>query len=75
MDDEKRQKDLPERMVVLADADGLEADHAMRTAAEELRKACDAYFQKKPAVSVFKFAGCWARARRVWCDYTGEPLI
>jgi hypothetical protein len=22
-----------------------------------------------------RLLGCWARARRLWCDITGEPLI
>jgi hypothetical protein len=72
---EKQQRDLPERMLALANKNKLSSDHEMREAAEHLKMACKAYFKEEPEISVFKFAGYYARARRLWCEYTGEPLI
>lgn len=42
--------------------------------AEALEKAAKAYYGQE-AVSPAKFLGCWARARRMWCKATGEPLV
>lgn len=65
---------LSERMHALADT-----GHAR---AVELREKADAFdvataglFTVPPTCSVPKMVGCFARARRLWCDITGEPLV
>lgn len=67
--------DLATRMRARADADQLPADHELRTLADELEQAIDAFFSAPPRITVRKFAAAWARARLVWCNLTGEPLI
>jgi hypothetical protein len=63
---------LPERMVARADADGLPADHILRIRAAQFEKWIDV---EAPGWSAANFVGAWARARRAWCDYTGDSLI
>jgi hypothetical protein len=46
----------------------------MRTAATALRDATSGYFAEPQTVDVRRFMGTWARARRIWCECTGEPL-
>lgn len=58
-----------------ADADGLPADHPLRVMAEALERAAAGRASEPPTVQAPDFLGAWARARRAWCDYTGEPLI
>jgi hypothetical protein len=67
--------ELSRRMRNRADNDKLPADHAMRTTAEAWDTASDGYFAVPQQVSTRAFVGAWARARRVWCDYTGEKLV
>jgi hypothetical protein len=59
---------LGDKMIELADSDSLPVDHKMRTLAMEFNKAVE----KGCARSVL---GAWARARRCYCEYTGESLI
>lgn len=66
--------DLSEKMYALADSGHPRAD--------ELREKADAFdvatagFQAEPQTcTVQKFVGCFARARRLWCDITGESLV
>lgn len=68
-------KDLSQRMRQRADADGLPAGHALRTQADALDQARAGYLAPQPTHNVKQFVGAWARARRAWCDYSGEPLI
>ena len=60
---------LIDRMIARADADVLPADHELRVRAQLLR---DAVNNEDDAM---KLLGAWARARRVWCAYTGEALV
>lgn len=53
-------KDLPENWLKLAD---------------DFDTATAGYFTDPPTVDVKRFMGCFARARRAWCDVTGEPLV
>ena len=45
----------------------------------ELADAFDAatigFYAEPQTVPVHKFVGCFARARKAWCDLTGEPLV
>lgn len=59
---------LPERMRALADT-GHERAAELRQKADEFEAAAD---YSKGAKALL---GAWARARRLWCDCTGEPLI
>ena len=44
--------------------------HELRARADELEAAIS-----DPKTSMKKFVGCWARARRLWCECTGEDLV
>lgn len=59
--------DLADKMLALA------KDHPrgeeLRTKAEALIAAC------APEVPAPKLLGAWARARKLWCEVTGGPLV
>jgi len=59
---------LAKMMVSRAEADGLPPEHQVRVRAEELE-------QLAPDDDAKRILGRWARARRAWSDYTGEPLL
>ena len=61
---------LAEKMVRRADKDGLPEGHELRVKAKELDAAIT-----NPNFDARKMLGCWARARKAWTTYTGEPLI
>lgn len=67
--------DLSKNMTERANADRLPADHPLRRLAVEFDLASDGYFATEQTVSVQKFLGAWARARRAWCDYTRDKLV
>lgn len=67
--------DLGERMIQRADADGLPADHELRVKSAAFSEAAAGFYGDPQTVDVKTFIGHWARARRAWCDYTGDPLI
>lgn len=64
---------LHARMIAKANDDNLPADHPMRVVASELHRAILGTRSTKN-IPAGKILGTWARARRIWCDYTGEPL-
>lgn len=66
---------LADRMRARADEDALPADHALRKHADAFDTATRGFYAQPQTVKVAAFVGAWARARRAWCDYTGEPLI
>ncbi|WP_428419233.1 hypothetical protein [Methylibium sp.] len=66
---------LPARMLARADADGLPADHPLRTTAAAFAAAIEGFYATVQTVPVSRFMGAWARARRAWCEYTGEALL
>lgn len=66
---------LAKDMVARADADGLPADHDLRLKAQAFDEACAGFYATPQTRDVKNFVGHWARARRAWCDYTGEPLL
>lgn len=51
-----------------ADLDNLPQDHELRLAANELEQACEVF-------NIPKIVGKWAKARRLWSQYSGEPLL
>jgi len=67
--------DLGEKMIARADADGLPADHEMRIKGKAFSEAATGFYGHPQTVSVKQFMGCWARARRLWSEYSGEPLV
>ena len=67
--------DLAVAMLARADADGLPDDHDMRITAKAFDDAAKGFYGEPQLCDVEKFMGCWARARRCWCDYTGEALV
>ncbi|MDP9155285.1 MAG: hypothetical protein M3O74_13655 [Pseudomonadota bacterium] len=69
------QTDLAKAMLARVELDGLAADHALRTRADAFDSATEGYFAKPQTVTIAQFMVAWARARRTYCDYTGEPLI
>lgn len=68
-------RDLPARMRERADADQLPADHELRTLADALDQALIDFFSAPRRITVRKVVAAWARARLVWCNLTGEPLL
>lgn len=73
--DASQTTELGDKMRARADLDGLPADHEMRQLADAFDKASYGYAGEPQTVTVKQFMGHWARARKCWCDYTGEPLI
>ena len=67
--------DLSEKMLARAEADKLPAAHPLRVNAAEFDTATKGFFAEPQIVPVAAFMGAWARARKAWCQYTGEPLL
>lgn len=67
--------DLGERMIARADADGLPADHELRVKGAAFSEAAAGFYADPQTVNVKQFMGHWARARSLWCAYTGESLV
>lgn len=67
--------DLSQKMRARADADGLPDDHQLRTQADAFDEATARFYSNPQTISAPKFMGTWARTRRTWCDYSGEPLL
>lgn len=62
---------LSEKMHVLADG-----GHARASELREKADAFDAATAKAGQPGAAKsILGAWARARRVWCECTGDPLV
>lgn len=59
---------LMDRMRALADSGHPRADD-LRREADALDHVCDKDFNVK------RMVGTWARARRVWSECSGEPLV
>lgn len=69
--------ELMDKMRALADT-GHPRAVELREKATALDEACDAITkasEEHGKVAVKSMLGAWARARRLWCDCTGEPLI
>ncbi|MGZ8953105.1 MAG: hypothetical protein ACXW0Q_00305 [Methylovulum sp.] len=67
--------DLSDKMIAKADVDKLPSDHDLRTSALAFNEATEGFYGNPQTVDIKKFMGSWARARRTWCDYTGESLM
>lgn len=64
---------LAKQMIERADRGGLPEDHAMRRTAQAFDEISVNYAMGKSTPK--GLLGAWARARRCWCNYTGEPLV
>jgi hypothetical protein len=69
------QTDLGSKMRARADADGLPSDHDLRVKADAFDEATAGFHASPQTKNVQQFMGAWSRARRSWCDYSGEPLL
>jgi hypothetical protein len=67
--------DLAKIMVARADADKLPPDHDLRIKAAAFDEAVAGFYGTPQTYDVKRFMGHWARARKCWCDYSGEALI
>jgi len=61
---------LSERILTRADKDGLAVDHPLRKQALLFSEVVGS-----KESSAKKILGTWARTRRMWSEYSGEPLI
>ena len=67
--------ELSYRMRARADADGLPANHELRTTADAFDNAAMGYLAHPQTVPVRQFFGNYARARLAWCAYSGESVL
>ena len=67
--------ELGRKIVARADADGLPADHELRVKGAAFDKAAAGFYGEPQTYDAKAFFGHWARARKAWCDYTGDPLL
>lgn len=66
--------DLQTNMRALADAGHEKADE-LREKAAAFEDAAIGFYGDPQTVTVKSFMGCWARARRLYSECSGEPLI
>lgn len=67
---------LAERMRKLVEQRGSEnLPEGFLEAAERFNAAVEGFFSDPPTHTVKQFVGAFARARRLWCEATGESLI
>ncbi len=66
---------LSEQMIAKANAEKLPADHPLRVLAVKFDEAAEGFYGTPQTKDVKQFLGAYARARRCWCDATGEPLV
>lgn len=66
---------LAAKMIAYADAKGFEPEHEMRTAAARFDEATEGFYAVPQTCVVSVFFARWAKARRIWCEHTGENLV
>jgi hypothetical protein len=66
---------LGQQMILRANADGLPSTHELRQRGMEFDDAAKGFLATPQTHNVKQLMGAWARALRVWCEYTGEALI
>lgn len=67
--------ELGKKMVARADRDKLPENHPLRTLAAEFDDASAKYLANPQKMGVRAFMGFWARARKAWCQHTGDALL
>lgn len=65
--------DLSDQMRALAKNNPRAAE--LEAAAAKFDEATAGFYANPQTVDVKRFVGSWARARRLYCDVTGESLI
>jgi hypothetical protein len=65
---------LWEKMEILANANP-ESAYGLRLAATAFKSAHAGFFAEPQTVDVDKFMLVWVRARNLYCEVSGEPLI
>lgn len=65
--------DLGDRMRALANTGHPRADE-LREKASAFDQAARGFYAEEQTVSAPKFLGAFARARKLWCEITGEAL-
>ena len=71
---ERGKHDFAIKMRARADADSLPAEHELRIKADAFDLATIGFYADDQTITVQEFIDAWTRARRCWCDYTGEKL-
>ncbi|OJU22715.1 MAG: hypothetical protein BGN95_03875 [Sphingomonas sp. 66-10] len=66
--------DLSDKMRSLADLDHPRAVE-LREKAGAFDVAATGFYAEPQTVTVKSFLGAWARARRLWSECSGEPLL
>lgn len=66
--------DLGSRMRAMAD-EGHARAAELRTKAQEFDDAATGFYGSPQTVSAKSFLGAFARARILWCECSGEPLV
>jgi hypothetical protein len=56
-------------------ANGHERGDELRQRAEEFDTAADGYYGEPQTHTTPQFMGAYARARKLWCEITGESLV
>ena len=64
---------LGDRMRALADTGHSRADE-LREKASAFDEACRGFYAEEQTVSAPQFLGAFARARKLWCEITGDAL-
>ena len=65
---------LHDKMRALAEA-GHPRAAELREKADAFQSAAEGLYAEPQTVDVKTFMGCWARARRLWSECSGDPLI
>ncbi|WP_439392571.1 hypothetical protein ACRQ5Q_24425 [Bradyrhizobium sp. PMVTL-01] len=65
---------LSEKMHALADSGHARAAE-LREKADAFDAATQGFYAQPQTCTIQKFFGCFARARRLWCDITGESVV
>ena len=65
--------ELGDKMRALAETHERSAE--LTEKADAFDKAAEGFYAEEQTVSAPKFLGAFARARKLWCELTGEPLV
>lgn len=65
---------LGDKMRALADI-GHARSVELREKANAFDEAADGFYGTSQTVGAKQFLGAFARARKLWCEITGEPLV
>jgi hypothetical protein len=66
---------LSEIVLARADRDCLPADHSLRKFAAEFDTASETCIKEPVLENTKKMLGAWARLRKQWAEYSGEPVL